>query len=206
MITQVYFVRHAQSDSSVREGRIRPLTDEGLRDSKAVTWVLQDKGIDFMISSPYKRSMDTITDLAQTLGMEIHTDEDFRERNAGGWHSGNNGEFFEFIRRQWADFDYSFADGECLRSVQERNIRALERVLREHEGERIVIGTHGTALSTILNYYYPQYDYDCFMKIVDLMPFVIRVDLDDGKAVGSQIELIIHKVYKHKHKQDSMPV
>lgn len=196
-MTRVYFVRHAQSDSRVREGRIRPLTDEGLRDSKAVTWALQDKGIDFIASSPYKRSMDTIADLARTLGMEIHTDEDFRERNAGGWHGGNDGEFFEFIRKQWSDFDYSFADGECLHSVQERNIRALERVLKEHEGENIVIGTHGTALSTILNYYYPQYDYSCFMKIVDFMPFIIRLDFENGKAVGSQTELIIHKVYKN---------
>lgn len=192
-MTEVYFVRHARSDHSVCGNRTRPLTEDGLRDSEAVTWILADKRIDFLISSPYKRSMDTIGDLAKTLSLPIHTDEDFRERNIGNLNGEN---IFRFGERQWADFDCKTEDGESLREVQERNIRALNRVLAEHNGEKIVIATHGMALSTILNYYYPEFDFACFMKIVDFMPFIIRLDFDGEKCVNSQVELVIRKEYK----------
>ncbi len=193
MITSVYFVRHAQPDRTVQDDRTRPLTEEGLRDSIAVADLLQGRNIDLLMSSPYKRSMDTIGELSKRLGMEIHTDDNFRERNAGGWHGDN---FLEFIKNQWADFDYRIMDGENLREVQTRNVAALKKLLSENEGKKIVLATHGTALSTILNYYYPEYDYGCFMKIVDFMPFVIRVDFENGEAVKAQVELVIHKEYK----------
>ncbi len=192
-MTSIYFVRHAQPDRTVKNDRTRPLTDEGLHDSITVADLLQERNIDLLMSSPYKRSMDTIGELSKRLGLEIHTDENFRERNAGGWH-GNN--FLEFIKKQWTDFDYRIMDGENLREVQTRNVKALKRLLSENEGKNIVLATHGTALSTILNYYYPEYDYNCFMKIIDFMPFVIRVDFENGKAVNAQVELIIHKEYK----------
>ncbi|MDE7399533.1 MAG: histidine phosphatase family protein [Oscillospiraceae bacterium] len=192
-MTEVYFVRHAQSDHSVWDNRTRPLTEDGLRDSKAVTWALEDKGIDYLMSSPYKRSMDTIGDLSKTLGLLIHTDEDFRERNTGNLHGED---VFQYAEKQLADFGYKSEDGESLCEVQTRNIRALNRVLSEHNGEKIVIATHGMALSTILNYYYPKFDFACFMKIVDFMPFVIRLDFDGEKCVNSQVELVIRKDYK----------
>jgi len=192
-MTKVYFVRHAQSDNTVRNDRSRPLTGEGMRDSKAVTWLLAGREIGYIASSPYTRAIDTVADLAEFSGLPINVSEDLRERNAGGWHGGR---FFEFIEKQWADFDYHIEDGECLREVQERNIRILKKLLSEHEGENIVVATHGTALSTMLNYYYPQFDFECFKKIVNFMPFVIRLDFE-GDNVNYQTELIIHKEYKY---------
>lgn len=55
-MTEVFFVRHAQPDFSVRDDRTKPLIKDGIRDSEAVTRILSDKGIDFIVSSPYKRS------------------------------------------------------------------------------------------------------------------------------------------------------
>lgn len=190
---RIYFVRHAEPDRSVHYDRTRPLTEEGLRDSLEVTRVLKNKNVDVIISSPYKRSMDTIGDLAKTLGKEILTDDDFRERNAGGWHGDN---FLEYIKNQWADFNYHIKDGESLNEVQLRNVRALKKVLSSYKDKNVVIATHGTALSTILNYYYPQYDFECFMRIVDFMPFVIRMDFEGEKIIGAQVELVIRKEFK----------
>ena len=58
-------------------------------------------------------------------------------------------DFWPFIRHLWNDYDYTLSDGECLREVQERNIAALNDVLSRYQNMNIVIGTHGTALSTI---------------------------------------------------------
>ena len=192
-MTTVYFIRHAQSDRFVHDDRTRPLTDEGIDDTKKITTVLENKGIQHIISSPYTRTIQTVTDLAQRLSIEIETDEDFRERNAGQWRGEN---FLDFIRKQWEDFSFHILDGECLADVQKRNISALSRWIEKYNGETIAISTHGTALSTIINYFYPEYDYESFMRILDYMPYVVKMDIDGNKCHSFEEILIVEKVYK----------
>ena len=189
-MTEIYFVRHAMSDKNVHDNRTRPLTAEGLADSEKVTELLRGRGIDVIMSSPYKRSIDTVKSLAEVLGKEILTDDDFRERSAGTWLGDN---FIEFIEKQWTDFNYCIIDGECLASVQERNIRALKKVLENYCGKNVVIATHGTALSTIINYYKPEYDFHSFMRILNFMPYVVKMDFDGERFIGMSEEIIIDK-------------
>ena len=58
---------------------------------------------------------------------------------------------FSFCLYQ-ADHDYHEEGGESLAMVQERNIEALNEILSENIDKEIVIGTYGTALSTMLNW------------------------------------------------------
>lgn len=193
-MTTVYFIRHAQSDRFTQDDRTRPLTAEGMADTEKITAALKNSGITHIISSPYTRTIQTVTSLAQALELTIETDEDFRERNAGKWHGEN---FFDFIEKQWADFSYHILDGECLRDVQKRNIAALNRAMEKYKGETIAIATHGTALSTILNYFNPDYNFDSFKRIVDYMPYVVKMEFDDeGKNVSFAEVLIVEKEYK----------
>ena len=189
-MTTVYFVRHAFSDKTVRDDRTRPLTAEGLADSENVAELLKSLNIDVIISSPYKRSIDTVGSLARALNKEIITDEAFRERNAGNWFGEN---FLEFIEKQWADFNYHIPEGESLASVQERNIGALKKVLAEHGGKNIVIATHGTALSTIINYFDRDYNFKSFMRILNFMPYVVKMEFDGERFLGMSEELVINK-------------
>lgn len=193
-MTTVYFIRHAQSDRFKKDDRTRPLTPEGMADAKRVTEALQNSGIKHILSSPYVRTMQTVADLSEKLGLEIETDEDFRERSAGKWCGEN---FFDFIKNQWEDFNYHILDGECLNDVQKRNIEALNRALDKYKGDIIAIATHGTALSTIINYFYPDYNYDSFIRIVDYMPYVVKLEFDDDKKCCSFKEIMfIEKEYK----------
>ncbi|MBE5802015.1 MAG: histidine phosphatase family protein [Clostridiales bacterium] len=193
-MTTVYFIRHAQSDNTVRDDRTRPLTAAGLQDTRLITACLSGRGVSRILSSPYTRTIQTVTHLADTLGLPIETDADFREREAGGWHGDN---FLAFIRSQWEDFSYHIMDGECLASVQQRNVAALQRALCKYAGETIAIATHGTALSTILNYYDPNWGYDSFMRILDVMPYVVRLDFDEsGKRVGFEEVLMVQKQWR----------
>lgn len=192
-MTTVYFIRHAQSDRFTQDDRTRPLTAEGLSDTVKITEALSDKGITHIISSPYKRTIQTVTNLSEKLGLSIETNEDLRERNAGKWHGEN---FKDFIKAQWEDFNYHILDGECLKDVQSRNIKALYHYLDKYSGETIAIATHGTALSTIINYYHNDFNYDSFMRIIDYMPYVVKIEFDDKKALSLEEILIIEKEYK----------
>ncbi len=192
-MTTVYFIRHAQSDRFVHDDRTRPLTSEGMKDTRKITEVLENSGISHIISSPYTRTIQTVTDLSEKLGLEIETEEDFRERNAGQWHGEN---FIEFIRSQWENFSYHILDGECLADVQKRNISALHRRIEEYNGETIAIATHGTALSTMINYYYPEFGFESFMRIIDYMSYVVKMELEGDKCLSFEEILVVKKEYK----------
>jgi len=184
LITSVYFVRHAHSDISIRQEDIRPLTAVGKADSKRVSAVLLGKGISKVYSSPYLRAVETVSDLANSIGTQVILVDDFRERCTGGWVD----DFFTFARQQWQDFDYRRGDGESLREVQARNISALEKVIKASFGESIAIGTHGTALGTIINYYDSSFGYEGFCSIVDKMPYILHFTFD-GLRVKSVAEI-----------------
>lgn len=192
-MTTVYFIRHAQSDRFVHDDRTRPLTFKGMKDTRKITEVLENSGISHIISSPYTRTIQTVSDLSEKLGLEIETDEDFRERNAGQWHGEN---FIEFIRSQWEDFSYHILDGECLADVQKRNISALHRWIEKYNGETVAIATHGTALSTMINFYYPGFGFESFMRIIDYMPYVVKMKLDGDKCLSFEEILVVKKEYK----------
>jgi len=182
-MTTIYFIRHAESDISVRDGRLRPLTEKGMRDRALVTAFLKDKGIDAVLSSPFKRAVDTVADFAEKNGFLVETVEDFRERKSDSdWQRETD--FWPFIERQWADFFYSLSDGECLAEVQDRNIAALNRVLDEYQGKTVAIGTHGTALSTIINHYDSSYGYADFMAMVKIMPWVVKMTFEGRDCAG----------------------
>ncbi len=177
----VYFVRHAECDYSVRDDSTRPLTDKGKRDCALVTGYLADKSISLVASSPYKRACDTVSGFAKAAGLPIVCVDDFRERRVtDGWVD----DFAAYSRRQWTDFDYKLPGGESLREVQQRSIAALNRLLGAHPGENIAIGTHGTALSAILNFYNGNFGYDDFWKIIDLMPWVVQLSFEGTDCVG----------------------
>lgn len=194
-MTEVYFIRHAQSDRTARDDRTRPLTLEGLKDSERVAEVLREKGITHIISSPYTRAIQTVSPLARALKIRIETNDDLRERHAGKWHGDR---FFDFIEKQWADHDFKIEGGESLKEVQGRNIKALKEILKNYEGETIAIATHGMALSTIINYFYPKYGFTEFLKIADLMPLIIKTTLEvHSDIVCTDISKIfsVHRPY-----------
>ena len=184
-MTTVYFIRHAESDISVRDPQTRPLTPKGLKDRLLVTEFLQDKNISAVYSSPFKRAVDTVSDFAGRYGYKIFEVYDLRERLSDGNSSlMEKKDFFAFIKKQWDDFSFTLSDGECLNAVQKRNIDALNEILIQSENKNIAIGTHGTALSTIINHYDKSYGFDDFMSMVDIMPWVVKMDFDGTNCEG----------------------
>lgn len=184
---KVYFVRHAEPNYDNHDDLTRELTEQGRKDALLVTEFLKDKEIGTVWSSPYHRAIDTVKDFADKEGLSIDTDHDFRERKVGdGWLE----DFDSFAEKQWADFDFALEHGENLKTVQKRNLEALKRVFArvkdslEAAGKNIAIGTHGTALSTIVNYFDPTFGYGDFQRIVDLMPWIVELEFDGDRCVG----------------------
>ena len=180
-MTNVYFVRHAQPNYENHDDFSRELSHKGLADRALVTEYLRDKGVDAVLSSPYLRAVDTVAPLAQALGLGIETVEDFRERKVDSvWIDDFDG----FARRQWADFSYKLSDGESLGEAQARNLRALDGVLERFAGQTVVIGSHGTALSTIVHHFRPAFGYKGFARIRPVMPWIVHFTFEGNSCAG----------------------
>jgi len=186
-MTRIYFVRHALPEHNWEEDRTRPLTLEGKGDIQRVTETLRDIPLDYAVSSPYIRSMETIQECVDEHNLSMEIEERFRERERGINNS------LDMLNRRWENFDFHEELGESLGMVQQRNMDALQDILKTHNGENIIIGTHAIALSTILNYYDPTYNRDSFMRIINCMPYVIRLDFDGQECVGKEELLVIDK-------------
>lgn len=177
-MTKVYFVRHAEPNYNNHNDNLRELSSKGMKDRKLVTKFLADKHINVVLSSPYKRAVDTVRDFADSYGIEIGIIHDFRERKIESrWIE----DFTSFTKMQWNDFKYKLSDGECLQEVQARNISALQQVLNKYAGKNIAIGSHGTALSTIINYYDHSFGYNDYERIKNVMPWIVEFVFDENK-------------------------
>lgn len=176
-MTTVYYVRHAEPNYQNHEDAARELSAKGLQDRHLVTRFLAGKSIDVVISSPFRRAVDTVREFADSRGLAIGLNDAFRERKIGNeWIA----DFQGFAQRQWQDFSYKLPGGESLREVQERNITALQEVIQSHRGKQIVIGGHGTALSTILNHYDSTFGYADFEELKGKMPWIVEFRYDDA--------------------------
>ncbi|WP_058485365.1 histidine phosphatase family protein [Defluviitalea phaphyphila] len=172
MSTNIYLVRHAEV-KYVPDDFVRPLSEKGKKDVKKVTYFFKDKLITKVISSPYIRTIDTIKDIALENNLEIEEIYDCRERKVSDQFIDD---FDSFITKQWKDFDFHLEGGESLKQVQERAINVIFDILERYENESIIIGTHGTWLSVVLNYFDKKYDYD-FWKTLK-MPDIFMLEFD----------------------------
>ena len=115
-------------------------------------------------------------------------DERLRERE-----KGEGGNEFGMYQKRWANHDYHEKNGESIAMVQARNIEALKEILKNNDGQNIVIGTHGTALSSIINYYKP-----------DWMPYILEMDFERLQLVSMTEHDHVEKEFKGAKRADKI--
>ncbi len=193
-MTELYFVRHAQPDYRSGNNATFALSDEGMSDRMAAYDVLKNISFDHAVSSPYRRSIDTILPITEEQNLIIETDERLRERDSG--IKGNSS--FDLFLKRWTDFSFHEDGGESLSQCQKRNVEAFIELTEKYTDKKILIGTHGTSLSTVINYFDKSFGFEGFMRIVDFMPYVICMKFDKNKYSGYEELLYVHKEFHGK--------
>lgn len=179
ILTKIFYVRHSECDHNYKDTVNRPLTEKGKKDSALVKDFLSGKNIECVFSSPYKRAIETIEPFVNAYRFDIKIVEDLRERGIGEYVD----DFLLFTERQWKDFDYKKYGGESLAEVQNRNIIAINDILDSRANQNIVIAGHGTALSTILNYYDNSFSYKDFLKLLPKTPYIVEFIFEGRKLL-----------------------
>lgn len=159
--TTIYMVRHAESPFVFGQERTRGLSDEGITDARRVADYFADLDVHYMASSPYARAMQTIQFIAEQKSLEIILYEELIERPIKGLSYKTSWDILhEAIRKSFVDPDFALEGGESTRKAQQRSVPVFENILKQHQGDNIVIGTHGNIMTIIMNFYEPSYGFE----------------------------------------------
>ncbi|MRR41287.1 histidine phosphatase family protein [Bacillus anthracis] len=188
-MTTIYFVRHAHS-TYTKEERERPLSEKGHCDAENVTSLLKDKHIDVVISSPYKRAVQTVQGIANTYHVSIEIEEGLRERLLS---SEPIADFNDAIENVWEDWSFAYEGGESNDVAQRRAVICMQSILKKYKGKNIVIGTHGNIMVLLMNYFDSKYDFR-FWKTLR-MPDIFKLNFHNADLVSAErIENTGHQI------------
>ncbi|MBU3142689.1 histidine phosphatase family protein [Clostridium sp. CF012] len=186
MNTNIYLVRHAHSIYTADELN-RPLSEKGYRDAERIMEILLTENIDAVLSSPYKRAIQTLEGIAKQIGTGIILEDGFEERKIA---EGLVENFESDITKLWTDFNYAFEGGESNLETQNRGILSLNKVLNKYNGKNIIIGTHGNIMVLIMNFFDSKYDYEFWKNLS--MPDIYKLSFNHNKFAEAK------RIYKDK--------
>jgi broad specificity phosphatase PhoE/ribonuclease HI len=156
--TFIYFVRHGETIlTPMRKfsgtGELDPeLMQEGLDQAQLLADEVVKLGAEILIASPLKRTRQTAEAIARTTGLEIIFDEAWYELSFGSW----DGKSLEEVREEspdefqaWLDStSYAPGGGESYDQASERIETALEKLVAQYPGKKIIVVSHNGVIKT----------------------------------------------------------
>ncbi len=156
--TVLFLVRHGEAEQNVRRildsfpgNPAFGLTESGRGQVRKSAEAIAREGIDFLFSSPLRRTRETAEAIAEVCGgVPVNFDDRLRETDFGTW-SGRSADDF------WAEYpepgmridgnDDEGLEGYC--SMRRRLADFLNDVLSGNEGRRIAVVSHGDPLEQL---------------------------------------------------------
>lgn len=159
--THLILIRHGQTEwniRKIRQGHLdSKLTESGIVQAKALAARLVREKFTALYSSDLGRAVQTAQAIADVTGHKIVTDPRLRERHLGIFQGLNAEEItakYPEERRLFRTMgpDYVIPGGESMRQQVARNVAFLSELAERHQGEQIVVVTHGGVVSGFFRY------------------------------------------------------
>ncbi|KAA8785329.1 2,3-bisphosphoglycerate-dependent phosphoglycerate mutase [Paenibacillus sp. 4624] len=163
----IYLIRHAKAEGQEPHAS---LTDEGCRQAEKLADVLSGQGISYIVSSPWKRALQTAMPLGAAIEQHIHTDERLQERVLS---TRDLPDWMDVLKRTYEDEDWAAEGGESSRVAVARALALLNECWLRPERHGAVV-THGNLLSLIIRYYDPSFGYSEWAKLSNPDVYVLK--------------------------------
>jgi 2,3-bisphosphoglycerate-dependent phosphoglycerate mutase len=154
---RIFVIRHGETNWN-REGRFQgqldiPLNETGRSQAFAVAEAIAKCAPQVLWSSPLMRARDTASAIATRTGLDLHFDNEWRERGYGVLEGSTYQEWNARDPKGYAlyktnDPDYAPEGGETGRGFYERSVAAF-KMLAEKPGKSACIVTHGGVISAL---------------------------------------------------------
>jgi broad specificity phosphatase PhoE len=152
MNNTIFLVRHGQDEDNANKilngKRDMPLTALGREQAKITAEKLKEYNITLIYASPLKRAYETARIIADTIGIdEVVIDKHLEEREFGILTGKPLSDIplyaKKILKTDQVDYFIEVEGAEDFPTLYERANAVLDEIDTRHEGERIVIVTHG---------------------------------------------------------------
>jgi 2,3-bisphosphoglycerate-dependent phosphoglycerate mutase len=176
-VTTLYLVRHAESapDFSIAESAW-PLSAAGRVQATTIAGHAAVFGASRLVSSPYRRAVETLEPTARALALPIETQDDLRERHLRDGYVEN---WDAMLRELWRDLDAHLPNCESGTQCRRRVAQCLGGLASTYRGDTLVACSHGNAIALFLSTIDPAVGYDAWKRMHT--PDVFRVRLRDDR-------------------------
>ncbi|SDX47881.1 phosphoglycerate mutase [Marininema mesophilum] len=158
METQVYLIRHGETDWN-KEKRVQghvdiPLSSIGIEQARCLAERFVGEGLHGIYTSDLQRAVETAQTIAKRAEapLSVQAYKDLRERDMGEWE----GSLVADIKAQHPGaWERVWHDGgefglESTEDLKGRILHRLEKLVRNHPGERIAVVSHGGGINSVL--------------------------------------------------------
>jgi len=158
-ITTLLLIRHGHTRAT-EEGRLytdpeAALTDEGLKQSKALAEWLMSRPPDVILSSTAKRVVATAESISGQTNLKIIRVEDLNEWHVGDWEGRT---YLDLKKNDPEDYKRWTADpirmrppgGESIEDMYERTKQRIAELIDQYEGKRVALVTHAGIVRSVI--------------------------------------------------------
>lgn len=170
---KIYIVRHCKAEGQASEA---PLTASGQKQALDLAEFFQHIPVERIISSPFRRAIDSIKDSAEKLSLQVETDNRLAERILS---SKDLPDWLDKLKKTYEDKQLSFEGGESSAVAAKRIITVVDEIFK-CDAKRSIIVTHGNIMSLLLNYFDNEFGFDKWCQLSN--PDVFCLNLEDGSV------------------------
>jgi broad specificity phosphatase PhoE len=156
-VTTILLARHGETEWN-RSNRFQghadpPLNGTGREQAHALAELLADEPLTGVYSSPLRRAFETAQVVAAPHELEPVPLDALREVDVGSWQGLTRAEVEERFPeqyRRWLGYGRGWEDGETYEQMGQRVVAALRELAAQHDGERLLVVTHGGPIRAAL--------------------------------------------------------
>ncbi|PWW39924.1 MULTISPECIES: histidine phosphatase family protein [Paenibacillus] len=143
----IALIRHG-STSWNKEGRAQGNSDisldqDGINQAELLATRLRSEDWNHIYSSTLARAKQTALIVGSAIGVDIHLDDRLRERSGGLIEGTTEEERIEKWGTGWIELDLGL---EPIEKVQKRGEEFLEEIMMKHQGEKVLVVSHGALI------------------------------------------------------------
>ncbi len=162
-MTTLVLIRHGETEWN-RIGRWQghadvPLSDLGREQARRVAARLQaeEQRFDHIYASDLARAFETASIIASALELPVHPLIELREMHVGAWSGLTRDEISVNYPEQWSLYTGGGdgprgGDGETNEALRTRVVGILERLVRDHPEQRLLVVSHGGPIRTLVSH------------------------------------------------------
>ncbi|MCX2829736.1 histidine phosphatase family protein [Bacillus pseudomycoides] len=209
-MVRIFLVRHGETEG-IRAGRMEarldsPLTTLGIQQAQAVALKLNEEQLHSIYTSPSLRAVKTAEIIMGDKELSLIKDKALYEMDIGFWDGKKPNE----IKRDDSDRFKDFSEnpelfrpnpdrGESFEDVQNRAFSFLNRIIKDHENQNILVVSHTVVLKLIMchfkrknikNFWDPPIIQNGSLSLVHIHHDEVLVELDSDISHLQSITII----------------